>query len=128
MRIEGDGKFRFKHIPRLLTFEEFSKELERMKKVSELTKTVEDFFKEAGCEITRRSNPSNDLLPIIYFKHGQKSYTIENELITIRTSEDKKTTKSLTEFVEELKSTKLSNSPKPLDALSTGVASSLKMK
>lgn len=120
LQIERDGKFHFKHIPRSLTFEEFYEELERMKKLSELTKTVEDFFKEAGCEIIRDPNPSNDLLPIIYFKHGQKSYTIENELITIKTSEDKTTTKTLTEFVEELKSKTLSNnSPNPLGATPT---------
>ena len=115
LAIYPENKFKFKHIDEQLTFEELSKEIERMKKISELTKIAEDLSKNVftDCKIRREPNPSNLLLPIVIITKDQDSYVINNDSVTIKISGNE-TVKSLEEFVSDLKKDiPLTSSEKP---------------
>ena len=116
LEIGPDNTFKFKHIPERLTFEEFSQEVERMKKISELTKTAEDLSKNVftDCKIRREPNPSNLLLPIVFITKDQDSYVINNGFVTIETPGKEPVRKPLEEFVSDLKKDiPLTSSEKP---------------
>ncbi len=101
LEIYPKNKFKFKHIDEQLTFEELSIEIERMKKISELTKIAEDLSKNAftDCVTKRKPNPSNPLLPIVLITKDQDSYVINNDSVTIKISGKEEVVKSLEEFV-----------------------------
>ena len=115
MKIDSDNTFKFKHIDKKLTSEEFYQEVERMKKISELMRTAEELFKDsfADCKIKREPNDFNPLLPIISINNGKDSYVIKNGSVTIKIPGNE-TVKSLEEFVSDLKKDiPLTSSEKP---------------
>ena len=98
LSILADGTFRLKHIDYPLSPAEFSAEVEKIKKLSELAKIVEDTFPNAS--IKKMENHSNPLLPIILIIDNDATYKINNESITIKNSSGQTIkTQTLEEFV-----------------------------
>jgi hypothetical protein len=112
LTISGN-KFRLKHINHELDHVEFSSEAERMKKISEFTKTAEDLLKNSFsiCTIKREPNPSNPLLPIVLITTDKDSYVINNDSVTIKISGKEEVIKSLEEFVTNFQEIAPSNYP-----------------
>ena len=113
LEINSYNTFKFKHIDKKLTSEEFYKEVERMKKISELTRTAEELFKDSvDCKIKREPNANNLLLPIISIVNGKNSYVINNGFVTIKTPEKETVRKPLEEFIANFRELTPSSYPR----------------
>lgn len=107
LSISGDS-YKFSHIEEPLNSKQFLDEVEKLKKMNELTNHVKDLIKDKfnikNCDIGHRNNSSIPLLNNLVFTHANKNFLITNGNVEIRNKENNEleSKKSLQDFVSEL--------------------------